>query len=150
MSLNIPARSKIEDILMRFEVLTAVKISMLVFWVVNSCGLLGRYRRFGDHWCLPSSPRGLTTQKTNIDKFNNVRLYKNRSSKTRIRTKIKLIILCRPPVPNSSTGLRDETCGRTNHTILPIMRSLRARNLWYYQAFALQYIVHRICLSLYV
>jgi hypothetical protein len=28
----------------RFEVLTAVKMSMLVFWVVTSCGLVGRYR----------------------------------------------------------------------------------------------------------
>jgi hypothetical protein len=29
--------------LMRFEVLTAVKMWMLVFWVVTPCGLVGRY-----------------------------------------------------------------------------------------------------------
>jgi hypothetical protein len=27
----------------RFEALTAVKMSMLVFWVVTPCGLVGRY-----------------------------------------------------------------------------------------------------------
>jgi hypothetical protein len=33
---------------MRFEVLTAVKMSMLVFWVVTMCGLVGRYQRLGE------------------------------------------------------------------------------------------------------
>jgi hypothetical protein len=33
---------------LRFEVLTAVKMSMLVFWVVTLCGLVGRYQRFGE------------------------------------------------------------------------------------------------------
>jgi hypothetical protein len=32
---------------MRFEVLTAVKMSMLVFWVVTQCRLVCRYRSFG-------------------------------------------------------------------------------------------------------
>jgi hypothetical protein len=32
----------------RFEVLTAVKMSMLFFWVVTPCGLVGRYQRFGE------------------------------------------------------------------------------------------------------
>jgi hypothetical protein len=32
---------------MRFEVLKAVKISILVFWVVTPYGLAGRYQRFG-------------------------------------------------------------------------------------------------------
>jgi hypothetical protein len=32
---------------MRFEVLTAVKMLMLVFWIVTPCGLVGRYQRFG-------------------------------------------------------------------------------------------------------
>jgi hypothetical protein len=32
---------------MNLEVLTAVKISMLFFWVVTSCALVGRYQRFG-------------------------------------------------------------------------------------------------------
>jgi hypothetical protein len=36
---------------MRFEVLRAVKISMLVFWVVMPCGLVGRYQRFGGKYC---------------------------------------------------------------------------------------------------
>jgi hypothetical protein len=31
----------------RSEVLTAVKMSILVFWVVTPCGLVGRYQRFG-------------------------------------------------------------------------------------------------------
>jgi hypothetical protein len=33
----------------RSEVLTAVKLSMLVFWVVTPFGLVGRYQRFGEH-----------------------------------------------------------------------------------------------------
>jgi hypothetical protein len=71
---------------MRFEVLTAVKMSMLVLWVVTPFRLAGRYRRFGETYCLhlkgckwrqyfplknyhpPTSPHGVTTQKTNIDK----------------------------------------------------------------------------------
>jgi hypothetical protein len=28
----------------RFEVLTAVKMSLLVFWVITPCGLIGRYQ----------------------------------------------------------------------------------------------------------
>jgi hypothetical protein len=32
---------------MRFEVLTAVNMSILVFWVVTPCGLSGRYQSFG-------------------------------------------------------------------------------------------------------
>jgi hypothetical protein len=31
---------------MRFEVLIAVKMSMLVFWVVMPCEFVGRYQRF--------------------------------------------------------------------------------------------------------
>jgi hypothetical protein len=34
-------------------------MSMLVFWVVMSCGLVGRYQRFG-------GTESITTQKTNI------------------------------------------------------------------------------------
>jgi hypothetical protein len=33
---------------MRFEVLTAVKMSMLIFWVVIPCELVGKYKRFGE------------------------------------------------------------------------------------------------------
>jgi hypothetical protein len=36
---------------MRFEVLTAAKISMLVLRVVMPCGLVGTYRRFGEAYC---------------------------------------------------------------------------------------------------
>jgi hypothetical protein len=31
----------------RFEVITAVKMSKLVFWVATPCELAGRYQRFG-------------------------------------------------------------------------------------------------------
>jgi hypothetical protein len=37
---------------MGFEVLTAVKTSMLVFWVVTPCRPVGRYQRFGGTYCL--------------------------------------------------------------------------------------------------
>jgi hypothetical protein len=36
---------------MRFEVLKAVKITMLLFWVVTP-GFGGRYRHFGETYCL--------------------------------------------------------------------------------------------------
>jgi hypothetical protein len=32
---------------MRYKVLTAVNMVMVVFWVVTACGLVCRYRRFG-------------------------------------------------------------------------------------------------------
>jgi hypothetical protein len=32
---------------MKFEVLMAVYVSLLVFWVIPSCGLVGRYHCFG-------------------------------------------------------------------------------------------------------
>jgi hypothetical protein len=38
--------------LMRSEVLTAVKMLMLVFWVVTLCVIVGRYQRFGGTRCL--------------------------------------------------------------------------------------------------
>jgi hypothetical protein len=40
------------SLIMRFEVLTAVKMSMLVFWVVTPCGLVGRFQRFRKTYCL--------------------------------------------------------------------------------------------------
>jgi hypothetical protein len=59
---------------MRFEVLTAVKMSMLLFWIVTPCGLVGRYQGFGGTYCfhlqgwyLPAGPHGISTQKTKID-----------------------------------------------------------------------------------
>jgi hypothetical protein len=39
-------------ILARFEVITAVRMAMLLFWVVTSCGLVGKYQRFGETYCL--------------------------------------------------------------------------------------------------
>jgi hypothetical protein len=36
----------------KFEVLTTVKISMLVFWLVTPCELVGRYHCFGGAYCL--------------------------------------------------------------------------------------------------
>jgi hypothetical protein len=56
------------------------RLSMLVFWVVMPCGLVGRYKRFGaiQPWrlrlyfpqriyYLPTSPHDVTTQKTIFD-----------------------------------------------------------------------------------
>jgi hypothetical protein len=37
---------------MKSEVLTAVKMSLLVFWVVTPCGLAGRYQRFEGSYSL--------------------------------------------------------------------------------------------------
>lgn len=56
------------------EVLMAVKLSMFVFWIVTPCGIAGRFHPFGgtqrlhlQSWYLLTSPRSITTQKTNID-----------------------------------------------------------------------------------
>jgi hypothetical protein len=40
----------------RSDVLTAAKMSMLVFWVVTPCGLVGRYQSFGETVYIFSSP----------------------------------------------------------------------------------------------
>jgi hypothetical protein len=37
---------------LRFEVLTAVKITMLVFCDATPCGLVGGYQGFGGTYCL--------------------------------------------------------------------------------------------------
>jgi hypothetical protein len=34
-----------------FEVLTAVKMSVFIFWVVTPCGPVGRYQSFGETYC---------------------------------------------------------------------------------------------------
>jgi hypothetical protein len=52
---------------MRFEVLMAVKMSILVFWVVMPCGLVGRYQHSGGTYCL--CLQGITTQKTTLTLF---------------------------------------------------------------------------------
>jgi hypothetical protein len=47
----------------RFEVLTAVKMSILVFWLATPSELVGRYQRFGEIYCLHL--QSVTTQKIN-------------------------------------------------------------------------------------
>jgi hypothetical protein len=39
-----------------FEVLTAVKMLMVVFWVVTPCGLVGGYQHFRGTYCLYIQP----------------------------------------------------------------------------------------------
>jgi hypothetical protein len=34
-----------------FEVLTAVKMSVLVFWIIKPCGIIRRYQCFGETYC---------------------------------------------------------------------------------------------------
>jgi hypothetical protein len=57
-------------------------MSMLVFWVVASCGYVGGYQRFRGTYCLylygwicnpPASPHAVTAQKTDSDTFTAVR-----------------------------------------------------------------------------
>jgi hypothetical protein len=40
----------------KFEVLTAVKMAMSFFWVVTPSKLLGRYQRFGEKYSLHLQP----------------------------------------------------------------------------------------------
>jgi hypothetical protein len=42
---------------MRFEVLTTVKMSMVVFWFVTPCELVGQYQHFGVTCCPHLQPR---------------------------------------------------------------------------------------------
>jgi hypothetical protein len=57
---------------MRFEVLTEVRMTMLFFWVVTPCRLVGRCQRYGEtscpqlRWYLPTRLHGVTNQKKNI------------------------------------------------------------------------------------
>jgi hypothetical protein len=46
-----PSR-RITKFCIRFEVYTAMKMLMLVFWVVMPCGLVDRCKRFGRTYCL--------------------------------------------------------------------------------------------------
>jgi hypothetical protein len=52
---------------MRFEVLTAVKMS-LFFWVVRPCGLIGRYDRFGETFCWHSTAKVRISGNSSIGK----------------------------------------------------------------------------------
>jgi hypothetical protein len=51
---------------MRFEIAMAVKLSMLVFWVVMPRVLVGRYQRFGGTYFLHL--QDIIAQKININK----------------------------------------------------------------------------------
>jgi hypothetical protein len=51
-----PSRSMKQVLFARVEVLMAVKMSMLLFWVVTPCGIVGRYQRFGWTCCLHLQP----------------------------------------------------------------------------------------------
>jgi hypothetical protein len=50
---------------MILEVLMAVKMLILVIWVVTPCRLVGRYQHFRGTYCLFC----VATQKTNIDRI---------------------------------------------------------------------------------
>jgi hypothetical protein len=65
-SRNVKERLKNIYLNVRFEVLTAVKMSLLFLWVVTPCGLVGRYHCFGGKY---ASSHGVVTQRNNIDKF---------------------------------------------------------------------------------
>jgi hypothetical protein len=41
-----------KKLMQRFEVLTAVKMSMLLFCFITPCRLVGRYHSFGGTYCL--------------------------------------------------------------------------------------------------
>jgi hypothetical protein len=45
---NIKDHEKYTEPNVRYEVLTAMKMSMFVFWVVTPCGLVSRFQRFGE------------------------------------------------------------------------------------------------------
>jgi hypothetical protein len=58
---------------MKFEVLTAAKISELVFWVVMPCSAPKMEAvRSSETFYLPISPHGFTTQKSSIYELQNV------------------------------------------------------------------------------
>jgi hypothetical protein len=71
------------------KALTMVKMLVLLFWVVAPCGLVGGYKCFrGTHClhlqgrrrqyvppkrrCLPTSPYGVATKKTNTDNSSEI------------------------------------------------------------------------------
>jgi hypothetical protein len=53
-----------ENVIVRFEVLTVVKMLMLFFWVVTLSSEDGDIVSL-KHWYVPTSPHGITTQKVN-------------------------------------------------------------------------------------
>jgi hypothetical protein len=50
----------------RSEVLKAIKMTKLVSWAAAPCGLADRQHISPKHWHQPTSPHGITTQKTII------------------------------------------------------------------------------------
>jgi hypothetical protein len=52
---NYAIQGHTKDVLFRFKVLTAVKMSMLVFWV-NAVWIVDKYQRFGGTYCLHLQP----------------------------------------------------------------------------------------------
>jgi hypothetical protein len=55
----------------RFEVLVAVKMTMLFFWGFMSCRLVGRYQRIGETK-LPTTMHYVATQKKNLVQLSEV------------------------------------------------------------------------------
>jgi hypothetical protein len=54
---------------MRFEVLTAVKLTILVYWVVKTSSEDKTRYVSPKRWYLPPSPRSVATWETNVKKF---------------------------------------------------------------------------------
>jgi hypothetical protein len=57
---------------MIFEVLTAVKISVLVLWVIMPYGLVGTYQCFGVLYCLLHVSIALQSRRPTLDKSDQV------------------------------------------------------------------------------
>jgi hypothetical protein len=76
---------------MRFEVLTAVKMLMLVFWIVTPCGLVGRYQRFGGTYCLHLqvfSPKAVCSSQTLVSTYKSTQHF---NLKTKINRHISYV-----------------------------------------------------------
>jgi hypothetical protein len=52
---------------MRFGVITAVKMSLMVFWAVTPCGIVDRYRRFGGTYCLQLQGKTYKTSRLKME-----------------------------------------------------------------------------------
>jgi hypothetical protein len=55
---------------MRSDAAIAVKMMMMMFWVVTLCRLIGIYNAVQTHEYLPVSVQGTSTQKKNSVKFS--------------------------------------------------------------------------------
>jgi hypothetical protein len=97
---------------MRFEVLTA-KISMLVFWVVTPCGLVGEYESFGGTYCLhlqgwhlDPEMEAVCSSETLVPTFKSTRLYNPEDHRGHPSTELH---------QNYLNGFGDEKCERICH-----------------------------------